>query len=307
MTLPDHALDSRSRLLGKFVGVVPAMSFQNVSYLKQLLLMFDRLALDLGTSGMSLVERRILTNASKDIEWLSREQLLTTLAGLAAGSDLGVRRAEVPVFGGSFIEAGIRGGGYLMGRVGGLHRVAAGSGLRYTASELRAKFGVDAVAVPPNIEVANADAPAGHEAVVRIALSEFPLPPESTPWQNIRDFRSDDGARSQFSRLKQWINRIGKAGLQEYEVSDHLRELLYEYEESMNLHKMKAQRGILEVLVTTTAEVAENLLRFKVSTAAKAIFAVKDHKLKLLEEEKKTVGREIAYIVSARRAFSATY
>jgi hypothetical protein len=75
----------------------------------------------------------------------------------------------------------------------------------------------------------------------------------------------------------------------------------------MNIHKMKAQRGILEVLVTTTAEVAENLLRFKVSTAAKAIFAVKDHKLKLLEEGKKTVGREIAYIVSARKAFRTSY
>jgi len=58
------------------------------------------------------------------------------------------------------------------------------------------------------------------------------------------------------------------------------------------------------VLVTTTAEVAENLLRLKVSVAAKALFSVKEHKLKLLEEEKKTLGREIAYVVTARRTFT---
>jgi hypothetical protein len=32
--------------------------------------MFDKLALDLGTPGMSVVERRILANARTDIEWL---------------------------------------------------------------------------------------------------------------------------------------------------------------------------------------------------------------------------------------------
>jgi hypothetical protein len=207
------------------------------------------------------------------------------------------------VTGGELIEAGARGAASLIGRIGGLTRIGTGTALRYTASELRARFGIDAIAVPSVIDVQNADATAGHEAVVRIALSEFPLPDESTPWQNIQDFRRDKGARSQFSRLKQWINRTGKAGLKEYEVADELRELLYEYEYGMKLHKMKAQRGILEVVVTTTAEVAENLLRFKVSNAAKAIFAIKDYKLKLLEEEKATVGREIAYIVSARTAF----
>jgi len=31
---------------------------------------------------------------------------------------------------------------------------------------------------------------------------------------------------------------------------------------------------------------------------------VKEHKLKLLEEEKKTLGREIAYVVTARRTFT---
>ena len=303
MLLSDRTLNAPNLLAGKFVGVVPAISFQNVRNLKRLVLMFDKLALDLGTPGMSVVERRILANARTDIEWLSQEQLLTTLSGLAAASGAMPQRSEVPVIGGQLLESAFSGASRLMGRVGGLARIATGTSLRYTASELRTRFGIDAVAVPPIIEVQNADAPASHEAVVRIALSEFPLPHESTSWQSIQDFRRDDGARSQFSRLKLWINRAGKTGLAEYEVADELRELLYEYEDGMKLHKMKAQRGILEVVITTTAEIAESLLRFKVSSAAKAIFSVKDYKLKLLEEEKSTTGREIAYIVSARAAF----
>ncbi|HMC31430.1 MAG TPA: hypothetical protein VKL99_11395, partial [Candidatus Angelobacter sp.] len=288
MVSSNHQLDASNVLAGKFVGVVPALSFQKISHLKRLLLMFDSLALDLGTPGMSVVERTILANAKKDIEWLSREKLLTTLSGLVAG--LTSSRASVPVTGGELIEPGMRAMTRLMGRAGGLTRTATGTALRYTASELRSKFGIDAIAVPSLIDVQDVDAPAGHEAVVRIALNEFPLPDESTGWQNIRDFRHDEGSRSQFSRLKQWINRTGKAGLKEYEVADELRELLYSYELGMKFHKMKAQRGILEVVITTTAEVAENLVRFKISNAAKAIFAIKDYKLKLLEEEKATLG-----------------
>jgi hypothetical protein len=86
MTFSDRTLDAPSLLAGKFIGVVPAISFQNISNLKRLLLMFDRLALDLGTPNMSVVERRILANAKRDIEWLSGEKLLTTLSGLVAGS-----------------------------------------------------------------------------------------------------------------------------------------------------------------------------------------------------------------------------
>lgn len=297
----NHSLNTSNPFAGKFVGVVPAISFQKVSNLKRLLLMFDTLALDMGSPGMSVMERQILANARRDIEWLSTEKLLTTLSGIAARA--GALPANVPVHGGELIGPGMRSLTRLMARGGELARISTGTALRYTASELRSKFGIDAIAVPQAIDVQNVDAEAGHEAVVRIALNEFPLPDDSTPWQSIRDFRHDEGSRSQFSRLKQWINKTGKAGLKEYEVADELREMLLSYELGMKLHKMKAHNGILEVVITTTAEIAENLLRLKISSAAKAIFAVKDYKLKLLEEERTTAGREIAYIVSAHATF----
>jgi len=229
---------------GNFVGVVAPLSFQYGAHIKRLLLMFDVLALDMGESSMSLVERRILSNAQKDIEWLSRSHLLTTLDGLAATA-APVRRAEVSVFGDDLLAAGIGREAQLMRRAGGLVRIAVG-GLRHTASDLRSRFGVDAVAVPTGMEVQNADAVATREAVVRITLGEFPLPSDATPWDAVQSFRHDENARAQFARLKQWMNKTGKAGLQEYEVTDELRELVYEYEEAMKLHRMRASRGVLE-------------------------------------------------------------
>jgi hypothetical protein len=262
--------------------------------------MFDRLALDLEDSSTSLVERRILSNAKQDIDWLRRARLLTTVAGLVATGQ--PRGAEVPVDGEDFLAPVSGGRANLMGRVGGLLHVAT-QGLRYTAAELRQTYGIDAVAVPTGIEVQNADATAGREAVVRLVLNEFPMPSEANPWEKIQSFRSDSKARGQFSRLKQWINGIGKAGLREYEVSDKLHELLFEYEESMNLNRLKTERGKLEVIITTTAEIADSLVRLKLSAAAQAVFAVKEHKMKLLEEEKKVLGREIAYVVTVRDTF----
>ena len=65
-----------------------------------------------------------------------------------------------------------------------------------------------------------------------------------------------------------------------------------------------ARHGAHRIEGTDLGSQAENLIRLKVSVAAKALFAVKEHWLALLDEEKKTVGREIAYIVTACKAFT---
>lgn len=296
-------LNSLSR---KFVGIIPPMSFQHLSYLKRLLLMFDSLALDLGRSSLSPVERKIMESARNEIDWLSNQGLLTTLGGLVAQNTDGVfpsRRSQPSVIGEDLLTQGLGIDPNLIGRVVRLATVAT-VGLRYSASELRSIYGVDAVAVPSKLEPQDSDATADRDVVIQIVLQEIPAPSDSTPWENIEDFRRDQKSRAEFSRLKQWINKMGKTGLKQYEVADELREIIYSYEERMKLHRIKAERGILEVLVTTTAEVAEGIVKFNWSTAAKTIFKARNYKLKLLEEEKETTGREVAYIVSAQRVFS---
>jgi hypothetical protein len=292
-----------SSLHGRFVGIIPPISLKTMGELKRLLLMFDRLALDLGSGGLSLVERRILSDAKKDIDWLSQEQFLTTLTGLVTDSTPARINSALSVRGGDLLDLGYRGASRMAGRVGGMMKVVSGRALRVTASELREKFGVDAVAVPNSLESENVDAPVGYEAVVRITLREFPVLYDSTPWSQIIEFRSDEDTRSQFPRLKQWINKSAKAGLKEHEVADELRELVYEYQSGMRLHKMKVASGELQMVVATTVDVAESLTRLQMTGANKGLYTVTDCKLSLLEEERRTPGREIAYIVSAKAAF----
>jgi hypothetical protein len=291
-------------LAGKFVGVIPPAACQQLGYLKRLLLMFERIALDFGSGKLSIVERRILESAKNELNYLSGEGLLTTLTALApSGADQPFRGTQTS--GEDLIAAGIGAtkARLLVGRMNEMAWVAMAD-LRQTASKLREVYGVDAVAVPTELEPANADAAADRHTVVRIALAEFPTPSDTTPWEDIKEFRKDETARQEFARLKQWVNKTAKAGLKQYEVVDELRSLLTDYAATMHLHKIASHQGVIEVLVTTTAEVAEDLVKFKWSGAAKSIFNVRKHHLKLLQEESTASGREVAYILTARRKFS---
>lgn len=291
-------------IAGKFVGVVPPLSFQTLSMPKRLLLMFDQLALDLGASSMALIERRILQRASGEIRWLSSQGLLTTLGGLAASvAPPAGSHPTIAVAGGDLLEPVLGRRLDLMGRVGHLERLAA-QGLRQTAADLRSHYGIDAVAVPESLSAEDSDAAVTRDRVIRIVLREFPSPSDSTPWEAIQDFRDDRDAVAKFARLKSWINRTGRSGLKEYEVADELRWLIHEYEENMRLHRMRAEKGILEIVITTTAEIAEGIIKVRWSEAARAIFDVKKQRLQLLTEEKDSIGREVAYIPAARRRFN---
>ena len=46
--------------------------------------------------------------------------------------------------------------------------------------------------------------------ILQIVLNEFPIPDELTPWDQIRDFRSDPDSKRRFLALKNWINRMAQ-------------------------------------------------------------------------------------------------
>lgn len=292
---------SQSFLAGAFIGVVPASCFATLAYPKQLLLMFDALALDLG--GAEFLDRKILEQAKAEMAWLSQHGLLTTLGGLAAAARGSRPQSDrVQVVGGDWLSPLLGSSDTAAIGTFARHLRLAFQGLRETALDLRHRYGVDAIAVP-DTPLSGADDVSNRDTVVRIVLNEFPLPSDATPWEAITEFRDDEEARSQFSRLKAWINKAGSGSLKTYEVADQLQELLNSYEESMRLHRTVANKGILEIFVVTTAEVAEGLAKVRWSEAAKAVFKVKHERLQLLGEERLAPGREIAYVVSARRKF----
>jgi hypothetical protein len=139
--------------------------------------------------------------------------------------------------------------------------------------------------------------------VMQLTLHSLPVPDESVAWEEIFNFRNDPDSKSKFLALRNWMNEIAKGQLLLTEIEEKLEYLLDQYENHMKFHKMKYHKGVLETLITTTAEVAENLVRLKFSKLAQLPFTIKNKKLALMEEEIKAPGREVAYIFKARKEF----
>jgi hypothetical protein len=70
----------------------------------------------------------------------------------------------------------------------------------------------------------------------------------------------------------------------------------------MALQDMKIRKGTFETIVTVAAEVVEDLVQIKWGKLASLLFVLKNRKIALLEAERSAPGREIAYVVQARKA-----
>lgn len=178
---------------------------------------------------------------------------------------------------------------------------------RWEAQRLTHLGGMRAVSVSaPRIEI---DKLLGVHAskgdVIRVALNGMPQPSADTSLEHIIQFRTDTETKKKMHALRRWIQTMTARQLPEQEASEELEWLVRQYEEHMHLHKLKANRGIVEVFITTTAEVAEDLIKFRWGKLAKLPFAVSHKKIDLLEAEMKAPGREIAYLVEARKRFAS--
>jgi len=161
---------------------------------------------------------------------------------------------------------------------------------------------VDAVPILPVIgEVASGlDA---ERAVLNIALTALPEPDEATPWEAVLDFRADSQAQQALARLRRWLTRGVLESRDPRLLKLELEDSLESYSEHMRLHGIKANKGVLQTLVTLTADVLDSLLHVRFSNAANAIFAFRDRKIALLEAEMSAPGRQVAYIAHAVKAF----
>jgi len=140
--------------------------------------------------------------------------------------------------------------------------------------------------------------------VIEIVFKNLPTPSEKTPWEQIIEYRSDPESRAKFLDLRNWINEITRDRLPRQEVSEKLEYLLSQYERQMNLHKMKSKDGVIESVVVTTAEIAENLLKLKWGKLAKMAFSMRQRKIALMEGELTSPGSEVAYILKTQQTFS---
>lgn len=140
--------------------------------------------------------------------------------------------------------------------------------------------------------------------VIQIILKALPLPGDETSWQDLMEYRSDAESRYAVSALRNWANETARLALPSAEISDKLTWLMEQYRAHVEQHRLKFQMGWAELILTTTATAAEELIHLRPGSAAKELFGLKRNKLELTQAELKAPGSEVAYILKAGQHFA---
>jgi hypothetical protein len=176
--------------------------------------------------------------------------------------------------------------------------------VRRTAFLLRRVKGLDAYPVLRGVPISGSpDDSASKVEVVNVVLNQLPLPADDVAWEGLIEFRSDPAVVQSLYDLRNWMNEIARADLTVGEVEDRCSWLVSQFERHLALHRMKAQRGVIESLVTASADVIERVAKLKVGELARGLFALQHRKLIMKEAELTSPGSEVAYILKTRDAF----
>ena len=173
---------------------------------------------------------------------------------------------------------------------------------RILSVQLRKFHNMDAHALVKGSSLSSNSSTGAH-TTLGIVLKAMPGPSESVSWEQILEYRSDPDTWTKFLSLRNWMNEVARANLTPIEVEQKLEYLMNQYQRHMEVHKMKTSAGALETVVTATAELAEDLVKFKWGKIAKGLFAFKQRKVSLLEGELKAPGAEVAFIVKTKQQF----
>jgi hypothetical protein len=160
---------------------------------------------------------------------------------------------------------------------------------------------VDGTAVIPVIEripqpMSNSDPGV---PTVQIMIKAFPVLDDSTRWEDVIEFRSAPENRRALAALRNWANETARLRLQPHEILDKLETLLSQYQSQLELNRLKFKLGTMEVIVTATAGVVEELINLNFGKAVKAALEFKQRRVELLQAEINAPGSELAYIVRA--------
>jgi hypothetical protein len=139
--------------------------------------------------------------------------------------------------------------------------------------------------------------------VAEITLKLFPTPMGCTSWEQIFDFKSDPEARYNLLNLRRWMRNSLQSDKSYTEISEELEFHIFEYERHLKIHRMKYSNEVLKTLIKIPLEILENTVKVQLGKVADSIFSVQDQRIKMLEEESKIPGKEVAYIVQAKERF----
>ena len=170
---------------------------------------------------------------------------------------------------------------------------------RFQAIQLRNFNNLDAHAIVP-IEFNSLDQDDEHmdkHDVLRIVVSELPVPDLDVSWEQIFEYRNDPNSLNRFLDLRNWINDTARGKLTPRDVEESIRPVLKRFRKQMEIHQLKTVTTTLEAFVTTTADVVRTLFGHGESTTFMGLCSIEHRKMSLLEGESPAPGNEVAYVL----------
>lgn len=177
--------------------------------------------------------------------------------------------------------------------------------IRRMSVQLRVLDGMDAYPVVSDI-IPQMPIPRPQKCdVIDVTLNTLPVADDTVPWEQIWEYRNDPDSQRKFLALRKWMSSMARAKLTPVEVEEELECLIDDYRKHLQLHRIKANAGAIQTFIIAAMEFLEDLTNKRFSKIAKGLFSAKQRQIELLEGELNAPGREVAYIIKAREAFTA--
>jgi DNA-binding transcriptional MerR regulator len=139
--------------------------------------------------------------------------------------------------------------------------------------------------------------------ILEVVLDKLPMPSELTPWEAILDFKADSEAQGYLQGLKVWMGDVARQKLTATEAREKLEWLLFQHKKHLKAHKLAYRWGTLGGTFVATAEILEDLVKFKCIKAVGAVVSIVDKRLELMKAELSNPAKEVSYIVKAQERF----
>ncbi len=144
-------------------------------------------------------------------------------------------------------------------------------------------------------------------AMLRVAgfvvLKELPQLDARAPWEDVLDFRAEERTQHLVRSLRRWVRKVVAEKWSAAELEDEIKELVYAYERHLRASRIFGAKEALEVTITGVAELAEDVVKFRLGKIAKLAGAILNRRASLLRDEANAPGRELALIPETRLAF----
>lgn len=142
-----------------------------------------------------------------------------------------------------------------------------------------------------------------HTEVYNLILHDFPLLDKNTSFEKILDFKRDQDVYNSIWGLRNWVSKVSNTELSLNEIEEEYRYLIYKYEQSIKLHKLKTQNSSFQTILQTTSELAENIAKFKFKSITDMLFKFNDDKISLMESELNNEGNQFSYLFKTKQYF----